>query len=120
MEPHVKRHGLSVLASTITSLSAAAGVGWFLLKGPIVAAVAAEVLVEVGDAVDSKLAPMQAGFEAIIQGNIASIRREIARMEYKRDSDEHTWTEEDAVALSDLYAQLVSQQAALKSLQSRN
>lgn len=116
MEPYVKRHGLSVLASTVTSLSAAVGVGWFLLKGPIVQAVAAEVLVEVGDTVDAKLAPMQAGFEAIIRGNIVSLHRDIARMEYKRDSDEYVWTEEDAVALSDLYAQLASQEAALRSL----
>jgi hypothetical protein len=77
----------TVSVSVIASLVAMAGVlgpaAWFLVKPALAQSVAEELSGVVEATVQKKLAPVNAGFKAILQQNIDRLRREIAAIENK-------------------------------------
>lgn len=99
------------------------------LVGAVKNAVAGDLREEVAKAVTAQVAPLErkiestnAGFAAIIQSTIATLERDIARLEYVRDYQRDQWTSDRAEELVDKTQQLTAQRAALSAIRtsSRN
>jgi hypothetical protein len=65
--------------------------------------------------IERRLQPLNVGFKAIIQQNVENLQRDIARMEFRRDSTD-SWTVEDAADLAQKRIDLANQREALTSI----
>lgn len=121
MEPVTQKISLNVILSTTISMFTILAFAWLFIKPQISTAVADEIKedlrADVADIVDAKLKPLTTGFQALIEGNIAALRQDIARMEFRRDRDrDYQWTDDDEVVLSDLKAKMLAQIEVLSEL----
>lgn len=114
-----KSIGLSALASVVAMCAVLGPVGWYLIKPVLVTSVSTSMAEDlddtIGEKLDAKLMPLNAGFKAVLQQNIASLRRQIADMEY-REANDPEWTAQDAGSLAQLEIDLDGQIAAYRAI----
>jgi phage terminase Nu1 subunit (DNA packaging protein) len=106
--------GISVIASLVAMAAVLLPSAWFLVKPALAQSVAEELTGVVEQTVQKKLAPMNAGFKALLQQNIDRLRREIAILENKAHAG--PLPEQDARDLIDKRIELDGQIAAITSI----
>lgn len=112
-----KEQGVSISLSTITSVVALIPILWFVGQPILVSAVSEAMAEDIQQQVQQGVAPLNMAFVAIIQSNIADLRRQIAAMEFRRDNPPpDDWTAEDAQELVNLRIDLDTQEDALEAL----
>ena len=113
------RHRKSVLLSTVVSTIAICGgiapVAWVVLSPWFVGVLSTAMADEIKDQVKAQIAPLNAGFKAIIQQNIDRLRREIEALEFR--SRTNIMTPEEARELADKRIELDGQRAALNAIE---
>lgn len=109
-----KSIGISAIASIVGMCAIVLPVGWYLVKPAVAKEVAEELTNVVEQTVQKKLAPMNAGFKALLQQNIDRLRREIAALENK--ARVAPLTDQEARDLIDKRIELDGQLAAITSI----
>lgn len=112
------RHRKSVLLSTVASTLGICGViapvAWIVLSPWLVGVLSTAMADEIKDQVKQQIAPLNAGFKAILQQNIDRLRREIEALEFKSRSG--TMTADEARDLADKRIELDGQRGALAAI----
>jgi mono/diheme cytochrome c family protein len=98
--PTAKTHGLNVSLSTIATLVAIIPAFWFVGKPAIVESMASEI----EEVAEQKQAPMKNAFKVLLQAEITSLRKEIAKLETHQGDED--WAEDDAEYLAELEMEL--------------
>jgi len=109
-----KQIGISVIASLVAMAAVLLPALWFLVKPALAESVAAELTDVVVQTVQKQLAPVNAGFKAVLQQNIDRLRREIAALENKARAN--PLTDQEARDLIDKRIELDGQQTALNDI----
>lgn len=112
----LKDHTVPISISTLTSLGAAVSIVWFLIQPVMVAQVSNEISDTIDDKIDKQQRPIESAFKALLRQNIATTRRAIAMLEYRRDHQPETWTQENARLLEDRKLELQALQEAYAEL----
>lgn len=111
----MKIHGetLRTLTSSLVSLVVILPALWFVMK-PLISDALAE---DIEQTVKQEIQPLNSAFVALLEANVANVRRRISRLEYKRDHPPPgDYTEQDADDLVNLQIELTSSAAALNAL----
>ena len=111
-----KEQGINISLSTVVSLITVGAAFWLFAKPLISTAVAAELKDEIQKQVRTEVKPLSSAFTIILQNSITDTRRQVTALQYKRRTMPDMWTLEDEQMLSDLEAQLDSNQKALEAL----
>lgn len=103
----------SISLSALASLVVILPVVWLLMKPLIASSLAGEIK----QTVHTEMRPMNTALIALLQTNVANIRRRIARLEYRRDHPPaDDYTERDADELVNLQIELASSVVAMDAL----
>jgi hypothetical protein len=92
---------------------------WWLspmLVASVSTAMAQDIQQRIDKSVSDKIAPINTGLKALIQGNISKLRERINALEYKRDFMPNDWTNMDREELFNLNEELALQQSALNEI----
>lgn len=112
-----KRRGITITWSTFTSAIVIIPVVWFIIQPLMLNAMASDIQ----KTVQTELIPLNTAFVTLLRGNIASMRRQIAVMEFRRDQPpQGDWTENDVQALVNLKLELSTAEAAVRTLTASN
>lgn len=109
-----KSIGISAVAAIIGMCAVVLPVGWYLVRPALAQSLSAELTAQMEQTVQKKLAPMNAGFKALLQQNIDRLRREIAALENKGRLA--PLTDQEARDLIDKRIELDGQIAAITSI----
>ena len=111
------RHASTMFVSVVTVIGLLWGYARPRIVDDISDAVIEKASVRFEERIRVQLRPVHTATRSMIAGNMITLRRQIARLEYK--SRTGTFTEEDAVLLADLNAEMYVQQTALNGLNGR-
>lgn len=113
---NLPNRGVNITLSALLAWLPAIPMFWYVIQPVLVNSVSAAMTGEIKIQVQEEVLPMQQAFIVLIRRDIASLRRQIAELEYQRDNQASEWRAEDAKNLVDLYLELESSQTALKAL----
>ena len=112
-----KDQGVRLSLGVIISWITIGGFLWTVGQPILVSAVSDAMAEDIQAQVQQGVAPLNMAFVAIIQSNIADLRRQIAAYEFRRDNPPpDDWTAEDAQELVNLRIELDTQEDALEAL----
>lgn len=110
-----KEHGYRMGLAALLSYLPLIPVFWFLVKPVLINAVSEAVAADIQKEVKTQVAPINQAFVALIKKEISSLRKEIAREEFRKTNNSD-WTVEDAENLVELREDLEAQREALAAL----
>ncbi len=112
-----KDQGIRLTSGVLISWLTIVGTLWMFGKPFLVSAVSEAVAEDIQEQVKAGTAPLNRAFVALLRGNIADIRKEIASMEFRRDNPPtDDWVSDDAEDLVDLHLTLEAQEDAVSAL----
>lgn len=111
-----KESGVQISISAVAAMVPILAAIWLILKPTISDAVAEELTDTIREVVKEEVKPLGDGFRVILLRDIASLRREIARAEARRDAQPSLWTADDATQLVNMRLELESFQSALAAM----
>lgn len=106
----LKTHGINISISTVATLIPVLGFLWLFIQPALVDAVADDL----DKMIETKQAPVQSAFKALLSSEIAKLRKEIARLEHQSHTDE--FNEDDAEYLAELKIELDALKEAYSEL----
>lgn len=115
-----RRHYISTAASVLTMLTIISPVSWFLVKPVLVSSISSAMAGNVQESIQAEVGPIKGGVEAIINSNIGRLKRQIARLEYRKQASPESWTETDADDLVELQIDLEGQMRALQAIRRKS
>ncbi|KKN27341.1 hypothetical protein LCGC14_0865660 [marine sediment metagenome] len=110
-----KEHGYRMSLTVLISYLPLIPVFWLLVKPVLVTAVSEAVAADIQNEVKAQVAPLNQAFIALTKQKISSLRKEIAREEFRKTNNSN-WTVEDAEDLVELREDLEAQREALAAL----
>ncbi len=106
MATDLKDHGMNISISTIATLIPVFAGVWFVMQPLMVAQISTAMAQELEDKIEDKTAPIQSAFRVLLLSDINRLKRNIAKLEHKRDRESESYTESDAVRLADYKIEL--------------
>ncbi len=110
-----KEHGYRMSLTVLLGYLPLIPVFWFLVKPVLISAVSTAVASDIQYEVQKQVAPINQAFVALTKQNISSLRKEIAREEFRKAAGVD-WTVEDAEDLVELREDLEAAREALAAL----
>lgn len=114
----VKEHSIWVVIAAVASWIPIVPFMWYVFQPFLVQEVGAAMADQIQEQIQSEVQPLGTAFEVLIQRDIAELRRQIAAMEFRKDTG--SWTSQDAEDLVNLRLELESMQKALRALRNGN
>jgi len=105
MANDLKGHGISISISTVATLIPVLAISWLFVKPALVQSIGEAVADDFDDKITEKTAPIQSAFRVLLLSDINRLKRNIARLEFKRDADDD-YKSSDAVRLADYKIEL--------------
>lgn len=109
-----KSIGISAVAAIVGMCAIVLPVGWWLVKPALAESLSEQLTTQMEQTVAKKIAPLNAGFKAVIQQNIDRLRREIATLENKARTA--PLSDQEARELIDKRIELDGQLAAIAEI----
>ena len=106
----LKQHGINISLSTVATLIPVLAFLWLFIQPALVDAVADDL----DEMIETKQAPVEAAFKALLRSEINEIKKQIARMKVHEGDED--WTEEDDEFLAELRIELEAMQEAYNEL----
>ena len=110
----LKEHGLNVSLSTVATIAALVPMFWFIAKPILISQISTAMADEFEETIESKQAPVENAFKALLRSEITKLRKEIARLRTHEGGDD--WTEDDAEYLAELMIELEALREAYDEL----
>ena len=115
----LKSHGLTVSISTVATLIPVLAISWLFVKPALVQSIGEAVADDFDDKISEKTAPIQSAFRVLLLSDINRLKRNIARLEFKKDDHDETYTSADAVRLADYKIELDAYDEAYDDLKAK-